>query len=106
LVMSVEKDGERIANNPLAMFINFGDLIARQHNAEAPRISHVPIDVSHFCTVGLEPVEVFDLRAMNRATLKKMATAEDRLRFAQAHEVTEEIEQRTLFGGKIPIQPR
>jgi hypothetical protein len=104
--MSVEKDGERIANNPLAMFINFGDLIARQHHAEAPRISHVPIAVSHFCAVGLEPVEVFGLRAMNRPALKKIASAEDRLRFAQAREVADELAQRALFRREVPIEPR
>src|SRR4030095_16350062 len=104
--MSVEKEGERIANNPLAMFINFGDLIARQHHAEAPRISHVPIGVSHFCAVGLEPVEVFDLRAINLPTLKKIASATSRICLTKEHDCADELERSALFGREIPIEPR
>src|SRR4029450_3747501 len=104
--MSVEKDGERIANNPLAMFINFGDLIARQHHAEAPRISDVPIGVSHFCAVGLEPVEVLDFLAVNRATLKKVPPAKGGLCLAKEHDFADELEQSALFRREVPIERR
>ena len=61
--------------------------------------------LGHLGAVGLEPVEVLDLRAMNRPALEKVAPAEDGLRFAQVHEVTHEFEQRTLFAGELPIEP-
>jgi hypothetical protein len=91
-VVSIEKDGERIANDTIPMFTNFGDLIAGQHHAETPRESRRPIAIGHFSPVGLEPVEVFDLRAVNRPSLKEIASTKDGLRFAQAHNLADEIQ--------------
>ena len=66
----------------------------------------IPIGIGHLGAVGFDPVEVFDVRAVDGAALEKMAAAEDRLRLAQAQQLAREIEQRALFGGELPVEPR
>jgi hypothetical protein len=97
--VSVEKDGEGIADDSLAMISNLGNLITDRTHAKTPCKARRPIPIGHLGPIGLEPVEVFDFRAVNRATLKKMAPAEDRLRFAQVNEVTHKSEQRGAVIG-------
>ena len=79
-VVGVEEDGERVADDALALLAHLGDLIAGQHHAEAARVAGVPIGIGHLGAVRLEPVEVLDLRAVNGAALEKVAAAEDGLR--------------------------
>ena len=66
----------------------------------------VPIRVGHLGAVRLEPVKVFDLRAVNLPALEEVASPKDRLRLAQAHHLADKVEQRALFGGEMPIEPR
>src|SRR4051812_7718171 len=83
LVMRVEKDRERVANDPLAALAGFRDLRARQGHAEALHVAGPPVFVVHLGAVGLQPMNVFDFSGVNLAALEKMAPAKDRLRLAQ-----------------------
>jgi hypothetical protein len=65
----------------------------------------VQIGIGHFGAIGLEAVEVFDLRAVDRAALEKVASAEDGLGLAQAHDFAHDSELRTLFVEEIPVEP-
>src|SRR5436190_1775536 len=72
LMMRVEENGKRVADDALALAAHFSDLIAGQAHAEAAGVAGVPIVIVHFGSVGLDPVKVFDIRAVDRAPLEKM----------------------------------
>lgn len=104
--MCVEQNCERIAEDAFALVTRFADLVPWKNHANASRVRLIPIRVAHFSAVGFEPVEIFDFRSVDRATLKKMSPPKDRFGFSQTKHLAHEVEQLSLFSGESPIEPR
>ena len=82
-VVSVKEDGERLVANAVALIVCLVDLVAGQDHAEAGYMACLPVEIGHFCAVRLDPVEILDPSAMNRAALEKSTSTEDRVALAQ-----------------------
>src|SRR4030095_9910724 len=106
LVVGVEKEGEGVTNDPFPLFVRLADLVPKQAHAENAGVTSIPIRVGHFGSVGLDPVNVLDVRAMNRPPLEKTAPAKNRLGLAKSNYGAPESEQSALIRGEIPVEPR
>src|SRR5689334_22365135 len=79
LVMRVEDNQDRVADESVAAIVELFDGVAREAQPEAARLGIVPVVLGHLLTVEPKPGQVLDLRAADLPALKKMAPAQHRL---------------------------
>src|SRR5690348_3069177 len=82
-VVSIEKQGKAVAGDALTPVADFSDLLAGQAHAEAMSATLIPVGVGHLRAVRLEPVDILDPGAVNRAALEEMFAPKYRLSLAQ-----------------------
>jgi len=97
LMVCVEKNEEGVAYDTPAVLIRFLDLVSHQAHTQALDMSRAPVGIRHFRPSGSKPIEIFHLKAMNRASLEKVPPPKDRILTTQPDELAGESEQFTLI---------
>src|SRR5688572_19132467 len=102
--MRIEDQQKTIVFDRLALFVEFAELGAVQKHAERTREILLPILARHFLSIGTEPRDIADARAVQRPALKPSPAAKHRVRRLNLNDLTRKFEQR--FVDRIPVVPR
>ena len=97
LMVRIEENEERVADDAPAVLVCFVDLVFHQAHPKAPGMSRVPVGIFHFCPAGRKPIEILHLKTMNRTALEEVPSPKDRILSAQPDQPADKSVQFTLL---------
>ena len=102
ILVGVEQQQQRVADDPLAALVDLVDRVAVQPDAEPADVGRVPRVVGHLAARRVEPRDVLDVGAADAAALEELAAAQHRVLLPDPDHAARELEEVAVGAATDP----
>ena len=103
--MRIHQQKKILIAHRLSAFVEFFKAFPRKKYSQAACGFLLPLFVSHFLAVRMQPKNVLDVRALDRSSLKEIPAVKNGMVFSQSNQAPDKAEQFGIGGFRIPIDP-